>query len=132
MATWPPDLSALKTDMKITDSRDDARLSLELEAAVEYVEAVRGGQVDFTGAEPPAVGLAPVTATLVLGTLRLAARWHARGRSPDAMIASQDGPTVRISSGDADIDRMLRLGRYALPVLQPVDAPLRTIPGWPL
>lgn len=122
---WPPDLADLKVDAKIRDSRDDAKLSMELDAAVAYVEGVRGGTVDFTGAEPPATGKARPTSTLRLGTIRLALRWHARGRSPDGMIASPDVGSVRVSSGDADIDRMLRVGRYALPVLQPETAPTR-------
>lgn len=126
---WPPTLDALKVDARINDSRDDARLSMELEAAAEYVQGVRGDRIDFTG--PPADGstLGPVTATLRLGTIRLALRWHARGRSPDGMIASPDVGSVRVSSGDSDIDRMLRIGRYALPVLQPETPPVRTWPG---
>lgn len=118
--TWPPTLADLKVDARISDGRDDAKLSMELEAAVAYVEGVRSGQVDFSGLLTPEEraeqGLLPTTATLCLGAIRLALRWQARGRSPDAMIASQDGPSVRVSSGDLDIDRMLRIGRYAMPV----------------
>ncbi len=122
---WPPTLAALKVDAKINDSRDDTKLSMELDAAVEYVEGVRAGTVDFTGIPEPGSGLARVTTTLRLGTIRLALRWHARGRSPDAMIASPDTGAVRVSSGDWDIDRMLRIGRYALPVLQDEIPPMR-------
>lgn len=121
---WPPTLTELKVDAVIDDARDDARLSAELEAAIAYIEGVRGGQVDFTGLADPAPKARP-TATLRLGTIRLALRWHARGRSPDGMIASTDGPTTRVSSGDVDIDKMCRIGRYALPVLQPVTAVVR-------
>lgn len=112
---WPPTLTEVKVVAQIKDSRDDARLGLELEAAVAYVEGVRGGQVDFTGAGLD--GKARPTATLRMGTIRLALRWLARGRSPDGMIASADGPSTRVSTGDADIDRQLRVGRFALPVI---------------
>lgn len=112
---WPPTLDETKVVAQIQDSRDDARLSLELEAAVSYVEGVRGGQVDFTGVATD--GRALPSATLRMGTIRLALRWLARGRSPDAMIASPEGGSVRVSSGDSDIDRQLRIGRYALPVI---------------
>lgn len=121
---WPPTLQELKVDAAIADARDDAKLSQELESAVAYVEGVRGDQVDFTGLTDPAPKARP-TATLRLGTIRLALRWHARGRSPDGMIASAETGSVRVASGDSDIDRMLRIGRFALPTLQPVDAPVR-------
>lgn len=123
---WPPTLDELKVDAVINDPRDDARLSMELEAAVAYIEGVRGATIDFTGLADPAPKGRP-TGTLRLGTIRLALRWHARGRSPDAMISSPDGPSTRVSSGDTDIDRMCRIGRYALPVLQSTDVPTR----WP-
>lgn len=113
---WPPTLDELKVDGGIKDTRLDAKLSQELEAAVAYVEGARGGQVDFTGLADPAP-LARPTATLRLGTIRLALRWQARGRSPDGMIASPEGGSTRVTSGDRDIDQMLRLGRYALPVI---------------
>lgn len=111
---WPPTLDELKVDGSIKDARLDAKLSQELEAAVAFVEGVRDGQVDFTATDAL---VAWPTALLRLGTIRLALRWQARGRSPDGMIATAEGPSTRVSSGDADIDRMLRIGRYALPVI---------------
>lgn len=116
---WPPTLDELKIDAKIKDSTRDAKLSQELDAAVAYVERVRRGQVDFsgllTGPELEAAFCERVGADLRLGTIRLALRWNARGRSPDGMVASPDTGSVRVSSGDWDIDRMLRVGRYARP-----------------
>ncbi len=113
---WPPTLGWLKVDAKVPDSRDDAKLQLELDAAVAYVERVRR-DVDYTGLlTGPELVLARmrrVTADHQLGTMRLAWRWHVRGRSPDMMISSPDAGSVRVSSGDPDIDRMLRIGRYA-------------------
>ena len=117
---WPPTLTALKVDGKIPDSRDDAKLSAELAAAVDYVEGVRR-DVDFTGLlteeELEDAGMVRVGHALHLGTIRLALRWQARGRSPDGMIASPDTGSVRVSTGDADIDRMLKVGRFARPVI---------------
>lgn len=121
MPTWPPQLTALKIDLRIDDSRDDAQLTAHLAAAVAYVERVRGGQVDFsgelTGPELALLGLVPVGDDLMHGTVRLAGRLHARGRSPDGMVSSPEFGSVRIGTGDADIDRMIRVGRWSMPVI---------------
>lgn len=116
MTTWPPVLDDLKSDLKIKldDTRDDVRLSTELAAAVAYVERVHRGRVDFLDDDPT---LRPVTDDLHHGTVRLAGRWLARGRSPDGMVTSTEFGSVRVSSGDADIDRMLRVGKFARPVI---------------
>jgi hypothetical protein len=117
---WPPTLAQLKVDGEIDHNRDDAKLSQELGAAVAYVERVRRGSLEFTGLltedEAAALGLVLVDADTRLGTIRLALRWQARGRSPDGMVASPDLGSVRVSTGDSDIDRMLRVGRFAGPV----------------
>jgi hypothetical protein len=115
--TWPPHLDLLKLDLKVPadQTRDNDRMQLDLNAAVAYVERVRRGSVDFTATGSPL--LVPVDSDLILGTVRLAGRWLARGRSPDGMVSSTEFGSVRIGTGDADIDRMLRVGRYARPVL---------------
>lgn len=48
---------------------------------------------------------------LVLGTLRLAGRWHTRRRSPDLLVDGGEMGTSRVPTIDADIDRLLRIGR---------------------
>lgn len=114
---WPPKRADLKQDMGIaaTDTRDDAALDRMLDAAVTFVERVRVGEFDFEGdalselPDPPA--------DLVLGTLRLAARWHTRRRSPDGLVAMADAGSARVASFDPDIDRMLGIGRYRGPVI---------------
>lgn len=53
---------------------------------------------------------------LALGTIRLATRWHARRRSPDALLSMGDLGTARIPNFDPDIERMLGIGRYRGPV----------------
>lgn len=55
MATWPPELPALKADLGIdaTDERDDATLGTQLSAAVAFVQRARRGTrvgaVNFDG-----------------------------------------------------------------------------------
>ncbi len=105
--SWPPELDDLKSDMKITDDRDDARLQQVLDAAVAFVERVHGVE---------ALGGAAAD-DLVLGTLRLAGRWHIRRRSPDALIAAGDLGTSRVPSFDPDIDRLLRIGKFRRSVI---------------
>lgn len=118
MTTWPPQLDALKLDLKIKldDTRDDDRLQFNLAGAVAYVERVQQRRVDFSGVGTDPT-LIPVNDDLVHGTIRLAGRLLARGRSPDGMVTSAEFGSVRVGTGDADIDRMLRVGRYARPVI---------------
>jgi hypothetical protein len=121
--TWPPTLPMLKVDMRIDDNRDDATLSQELAAVIGYVERVKGSQVDLYGVDDPSTPVTdpayrlPLDDGYVFGALRLAARQHARRRSPDGMVASLDTGSVRVGTGDSDIDRMLRVGRFASPVI---------------
>lgn len=108
--TWRPQLDELKSDMKIADSRDDARLQQVLDAACAFVERVHDGTWAFGDAFSE---LPEVPEDVQLGTLRLAGRWHTRRRSPDALVsAGADLGASRIPSFDADIDRLLRIGRH--------------------
>lgn len=110
--SWPPSLAELKADMGIdaADTRDDDRLTVQLAAAVAFVERVRGGSFNFTGAVLS--DLPDPTADLTLGTLRLTARWHTRRRSPDALVSMGELGSVRVPSFDPDIERLLGIGRY--------------------
>jgi hypothetical protein len=111
MATWinGPTLSSIKIDAAINDDRDDQILQQELDAAVAYVQRVRK-DLNYDG-DPlncyPAPG-----ADFVLGVQRQVIRWHARRRSPDAAIAMGDLGTSRVPTFDADIERVLGIGRY--------------------
>lgn len=112
---WPPTLAELKEDRQIdqADQRHDGELAQVLAAAVAYVQDVKAGQFNmglFLDGEDE---LEPPDAAIRLGTLRLAGRWHDRRRSPDGMINAQEMGATRVTSGDSDIDRMLRLGRFA-------------------
>lgn len=117
MLNWPPTVDDVKDDLKIAhdDTRDDARLSAALGAATDLVTRLRGNRYNLTGAS-----LSPLptpTEDLILGTVRLAVRWYTRGRSPDGLVVAGDFGTSRVPSFDADIDRLLGLGRYRSPVI---------------
>lgn len=118
---WPPALAELQDDVRgrrmageqlDIDLSDATQLQRMLDAAVAFVQRVRGE--DFNFAADPLSALPAPDADLVLGTIRLAVRWHTRRRSPDALVlqAGELG-TVRIPSFDPDIDRMLGIGRFA-------------------
>lgn len=106
--SWPPVLADLKADLEVSDDRDDAELQTQLDAAVGFVQRVRA-DVDFDGSDPD---LPAPTSDLVLGTVRLAARWYTRRRSPAALLEMGELGSSRIPSFDPDIDRMLGIGRY--------------------
>jgi hypothetical protein len=108
---WPPTLELLKTDRGITDSRDDAKLTLDLDAAVSYVERVRGSDFNLSG-DPLSEKPEP-SADLVLGTVRLAYRFFQRRQSPDGMITMGEFGAARVASFDPDVERMLGIGRFA-------------------
>jgi hypothetical protein len=108
----PPELADLKQDLNIPDTRDDAVLQVELDAAIAYAMAVRpelNYDADVFNPRP-----AP-SAAFRLGVIRQAGRWHARRRSPDATIAMGDLGTSRVPSFDPDIERMMGIGRYKGP-----------------
>lgn len=115
--SWPPILTDLKDEMSIAadDTRDDTRLQRVLDAAVVVVASLREGDFNF-GAEADAE-LPEPDADIVLGTLRLAWRWHVRRRSPDALVAMADLGSARVPSFDADIEQLLGVGRYRGPVV---------------
>lgn len=114
MSTWPPTLANLKVDMKIdpADTRDDAALTEQLNAAIDYVANQRKSDFQFDPTDVNQFSLPPVPERIFLGTMRLAARWFIRRRSPDGLVDQGDLGSSRIPGTDADIDRMLGIGRY--------------------
>lgn len=108
--TWPPTLATYKADLKLDqDERWDVALQYSLDAAVAYVERVRT-DVTYSGLDED---LEPVSADLVLGTLRYARRLDSRRDSPlGALIVGTLG-AANVPGWDADIERLLRTGRYA-------------------
>jgi hypothetical protein len=112
--SWPPNLDDLKLDAKITESRDDARLQVVLDASVAFVEHVHEGRYAF--GDPLSV-LADPPADIVMGTLRLAHRLHLRRRSPDGLVSNGDLGVARVATTDTDIERMLRIGRFRRSVI---------------
>lgn len=109
---WPPTLPELKVAMNrdLDDTRDDERLQEDLDAAVAFVERVRSGDFNFTA--DPLSTLPDPTPDLVLGTKRLAARWHARLRSQDGTVDMGELGLTRVAGSDPDINRLLRIGRH--------------------
>ncbi len=114
--SWPPTLAELKVDRNIdpNDTRQDAALAQVLDASVSFVERVRAGDYRFDELDPEQFDLRDpaLDKSLVLGTIRYAARLHARRRSDDGMVAMGELGSTRVSTGDGDIDRLLRIGRH--------------------
>jgi len=112
--SWPPTLDELKTDMKIelSDTREDDRLTTDLAAAVAWVESVKPS-FRYDETDPAQLELPDPPADLRLGTLRMAGRWNDRRRSKDGMVAMGELGVTRVTSYDNDIDRMLKIGKYA-------------------
>lgn len=120
---WPPTIDEFKAHLRTrgetTDVLDDDedRLTLPLQAAVAEVERIHAGRYQFVDPPDPESPLPVPGANLILGTLMLAARLHTRKRSPDGLIDMGEMGSSRIPSFDPDIDRLLRIGRHAIPVV---------------
>lgn len=116
--TWPPDVEDLALDLKVDPAElthaDLARMGSDLAAAIAKVSELRGSSFNFT--DDLLSDLPVPTADITLGVLRLAGRWYARRRSPDGLIGAGELGTSRIPAFDADIERLLGIGRYAGPV----------------
>jgi hypothetical protein len=114
MTTWPPTLTQLKTDAKIdvADTRFDSLLTECLNAAIAYVERVRT-DVNFDDESGTTAPPTPVTDDLVLGTLRYARRLVYRADTPGGNIVVDGIGASPIPGWDADIEKLLRIGRYA-------------------
>jgi hypothetical protein len=89
------------------------RLQRVLDASVYFVERIHRGRFNFNGALG---SLLPVpNSDLVLGTLMLAKRWHTRRRSPQLLVSAGAAGQARVPGIDPDIERLLRIGRHAIP-----------------
>lgn len=116
---WPPCLEDLKTDMQRDGQVDvsDQGLQMQLDAAIRFVINTCGWRLNLGGSESGESTRSDPDYDLILGTLRLAARWQTRKRSPDGMIPG--GPDLgdnRVTSFDEDIDRLLRIGARHTPI----------------
>jgi hypothetical protein len=112
---WVPSLLDVKRDRQIEDATDDEAIKLCLDAAVSFVAEQHRDRYNVD--EDPFSTLPSVPSSVRLGTVRLAGRWLTRRRSPDGLISSADFGASRIPSFDADIERLLKIGRYAKPVI---------------
>lgn len=110
---WPPTLDMYKLDADVpvpAGAANDPRLEQTLQAAIEHVERLKAGKIDFTG---DTLGVLPSpTADMILGTLRLAVRWNARRRSVDGLVNMGQQGIGRMPAWDADIERMIGIGRH--------------------
>lgn len=116
MADWPPTLAQYKVDrgIKPAETRDDEAIQQSLDAAVDFVQRVRP-DLQYDTMDPEQWAKPLPSRDVVLGTLRLAARWRDRVRSPDGMVNMAEMGAGRVSTFDGDIDRLLRIGRHARP-----------------
>lgn len=115
MTAWAPLLADVKVDLRIEDTIDDGALQPCLDAAIAFVRERH--EATYNVDEDPFSTLPSVPSSVRLGTVRLAGRWYTRRRSPDGLIATADFGTSRIPSIDADIERLLKIGRYSKPVI---------------
>jgi hypothetical protein len=114
---WPPSLADLKLDMGDRDDQDDAnddKMSMVLDAAIARVRKIKRSSYDVAAEEQSGLVLPPPTADIVLGTLRLAARWHSRRSTWDNLAAAGDGQVI-VPGYDSDIERLLEVGRFTRP-----------------
>lgn len=112
---WPPSLDLLKLDLDLDldEHGDDESLTVQLVAAMGFVQRTHRGRyafgVDAFAALSPLPSPGP---EMVLGTVRLAGRWWARRRSPEGLITMGELGTANIPGFDSDLERMLEMGRY--------------------
>lgn len=104
-------------DQEITSAADldpaeAQRLQRDLDAAVDFVERIHSGRYNFDGA--PSTLPAP-PATIKLGTLMMAKLLDTRRRSPGGFVSAGDQGVARVAYSDPDINRLLRLGKHAIP-----------------
>lgn len=105
--SWPPTLADLKADVRATDDdRDDDALGVRLAAAIAYVEDVHASDPEFLESDRAR-----------LGCLMLAVRLYRRRDTPDGLLMAGELGAVRVGTGDPDIDRMLKIGRYRRSVI---------------
>ena len=75
----------------------------------------RRPRVNYT--EDPLSTYAEPAADLILGTLRLAGRWYRRSYSAEGSSFMGELGTGQVPWVDPDIERMLRIGRWAKAVI---------------
>lgn len=118
--TWPLTVEDLALDMYGEENSDPSvwdhdQLQMVLDAAVAWVRPKRPG---FNWAGLVTIPQLPDPGQdLMLGILRLAARWHNRRASPNGIVDMGEMGGSRITTYDPDIDRLLRIGRYAKAVI---------------
>lgn len=112
---WPPSLTDLRLDMGDRDETDDSkddRMIIVLDPAIEHVRKLKGWKYDLAEVEQSGAALLAPTPDIILGTLRLAGRWHQRRVTPDNLATLGDAGGLVVPGYDSDIERLLQIGRY--------------------
>lgn len=107
--------TAIKAYASISDTEDDARLSVIVPAVEAVVRALPVCQEFNT--DPATVGWPAAAAPIQLGATMLAARLLRRKDSPDGVAAFGDQGPVYIQRNDPDIALLLKLGDHAKPAI---------------
>lgn len=111
----PATEATVKTNLNIdmSDTRDDDRLALDINAANTFVASLRIAQgVPVDPVEP----MWP--STLVLGATLLASRWFRRSNSPAGVIdLGGEAGVAYVQRNDPDIGQMLGIGPYTRPAV---------------
>lgn len=105
----PAALPAVKTQLGITDNRDDARLS-------DIIAAVNS-EVRCWPVASRSIGLVSWYPSTALGSTLLAARLFRRKNSPAGVEAFGTGGAAYVMRNDPDIAMMLKLGSWSGPQL---------------
>jgi hypothetical protein len=111
---WPLGLDDLKDDLDVADddTRNDATLTRQLAAAIDFVADFHAGRYEFGEGAFAGVSTLPLPPQQMrLGIIRLAGRWFNRRRSPDGVITMGDLGTQNIPGFDTDLERQLEMGR---------------------
>lgn len=105
--------TAIKAYASISDSDDDARLSVIVPAVEAVVRKLPVCQEFNT--DPKLVGWPASACDIQLGATMLAARLLRRHDSPEGVSAFSETGPVYIQRNDPDIALLLQLGDYAKP-----------------
>lgn len=106
----PATEQSVKTQLRISDTRDDEKLQTVIEATNHKVATFRVVKqlTDGTDKWPPHV---------VLGATLLASRLFKRSNSPLGVEAFGEGGVAYVQRNDPDIAMMLGLGAYKAPAV---------------
>lgn len=111
----PASLAAVKTELRLTDTTDDAHL-LSITQTVNALvrRSVSARKSSDPARDPADRGWYPPT---VRGAVMLAARLYARRNSPAGVESFGELGPVYISRNDPDVAMLLEIGQFAPPMI---------------